>query len=165
MNKLKNSDRASGKFVAVASSVFLDKTRSGTVREQIRIIKEAMFIFRQILDLPDNLTVRLAFIKKRNRMGTYYNGDNIAEVESRRGSHMDLLRTLAHELVHAEQYKTGRLKSEWVPRVGYVQQWYGEAVKNKGATYRSYRKQPWEVEAFDRQDGLAKFVGSLIGVK
>ena len=41
MYKVKNSDRANGKFVTVASSVFLDKTRTGTVKKQIELIKEA----------------------------------------------------------------------------------------------------------------------------
>lgn len=162
MNKLTQSDKKIGTFLSVSAAVAYDKKNKVRTESQIKLIKEAMFVFRQIMNLPDGLSVRLAHIKKKNRFGTYYNTMKIAEVEARRNDLMDVLRTMAHELVHAEQYHTGRLKSEWVPRTGYVQQWYGEVVKNKGATYNSYRKQPWEQEAFDRQEKLARFVASVV---
>jgi hypothetical protein len=75
-----------------------------------------------------------------------------------------LIIALAHEMVHAEQYHQGRLKNEYISGKGWVHEWNSELNTNKGTTYRAYRNQPWEVEAFDRQEGLAKIVAAELGL-
>jgi hypothetical protein len=67
-------------------------------------------------------------------------------------------------MVHAEQYHQGRLKNEYISGKGWVHEWNSELNTNKGTTYRAYRNQPWEVEAFDRQEGLAKIVAAELGL-
>jgi len=54
--------------------------------------------------------------------------------------------TLGHEMVHVEQYMTGRLTVD-----GYRHVWNGRKHAGRGTTYESYRNLPWEIEAFDRQ--------------
>jgi len=54
---------------------------------------------------------------------------------------------LGHELVHAEQFLTGKLK--WVKDAWY---WGDRKAISKGTTYAAYRQLPWEVEAFARQE-------------
>jgi len=61
-------------------------------------------------------------------------------------SFKDMAETLGHEMVHVEQYMTGRLA-----RDGYHHVWNGQKHVGRGATYESYRNLPWEIEAFDRQ--------------
>ena len=63
--------------------------------------------------------------------------------------------TIAHELVHAEQYLSGRLA--WDHKyASFV--WEGNVNGNKGSTYQRYRDQPWEVEAFSSQEVLANII-------
>lgn len=59
--------------------------------------------------------------------------------------------TIGHELVHAEQYMTGKLDID-----GAYHRWNGQRVVNRGTTYTAYRNQPWEKEAFDRQAANAE---------
>jgi len=58
----------------------------------------------------------------------------------------DMAETLGHEMVHVEQYMTGRMTSD-----GYHRVWEGQKHDGRGTTYESYRNLPWEKEAFDRQ--------------
>jgi hypothetical protein len=66
-----------------------------------------------------------------------------------------LLSTLAHEMVHSEQFHENRLMWSTAER-SFI--WNAELSKNKGTTYSRYRAQPWEIEAFERQDELANLV-------
>lgn len=59
--------------------------------------------------------------------------------------------TIGHELVHAEQYMTGKLAID-----GYYHRWNGQKVVNRGSTYEAYRNLPWEKEAFARQSKHAE---------
>jgi hypothetical protein len=59
-----------------------------------------------------------------------------------------LLRTLAHEMVHVKQYIRGHYRTE-LSRNGKVKRfWLGTQVTAK------YEKQPWEIEAYKKQDIL-----------
>ena len=74
------------------------------------------------------------------------------------------LEVIAHELVHAEQYHTGKLKKKYVQRKGWLHHWNGSPGK-KGTTYKAYRDQPWEQEAWSRQMYLAEKVCSILEEK
>ena len=54
----------------------------------------------------------------------------------------DMMKTLAHEMVHAKQYLRGELN-------GYSNSWKGKRLK----TYE-YDNQPWEKEAYKLEDKL-----------
>lgn len=60
------------------------------------------------------------------------------------------LETLAHEMIHVEQYDSGRLS--------IVKTIFGTNIKFEGKTYSNidYNLQPWEVEAFAKQKSLYK---------
>ena len=57
----------------------------------------------------------------------------------------DLGSTLAHEMVHVKQFAKGQLHTE-----GDKNYWMGERVTHRV----KYLDQPWEVEAFQRQEIL-----------
>lgn len=121
-------------------------------------IVKAVEILSRVLDVPEDFKVRICNIKSRNTNGRYYGHLGVAEVEPR--FHVkDMISTLAHEMVHAEQYHQGRLAFD-----GYAKVWKGEVSKNKGSTYARYRAQPWEVEAFGRQAELAEIVCKELGI-
>ena len=58
----------------------------------------------------------------------------------------------------------GKLKKKFSQRKGWMHYWNGEAG-NKGATYKSYREQPWEQEAWSRQVVLAQQVSEVLEIK
>ena len=60
-------------------------------------------------------------------------------------STLQLLCTLAHEMVHIKQFVRGHYKSEKSRNGKYKKFWLGEQVLAK------YEKQPWEVEAYKKQ--------------
>lgn len=128
--------------------------------EVAKLIERAMPHARKIMQLPDGLN----FIV-RPLGGKYNGGYNFrfkqVGIDPRRSNIGTILSTLMHELVHAEQYHTGRLTQTNLR----TQLWNGEAVTNKGTTYDAYRKLPWEVEAFDRQDKLAKQITDMIAAE
>ena len=71
------------------------------------------------------------------------------EIDYRYGLDLSkLAKTLAHELVHAEQYMTRRLK--WSDRK-LCWLWENKHHTNMGSTHNTYMNQPWEIEAYARQ--------------
>jgi len=77
-----------------------------------------------------------------------------------RSTTLNVVTYLAHELVHAEQFKQGRMT--WKPGMSTGQRlWNGTDYARPGIygparTYQDYRALPWEQEAFGRQDALAR---------
>ena len=141
--------------------VYGDSKRPSAVKTAIAVIDKTMPEFRKLLSLPEKIVFRVSRIKGPYS-GKYCNGDNVVLI-SPLVKWDKLLETIAHELVHAEQYHTKRLSSVFQAQKGWVSQWYGEDCKLKGTTYNSYRKQPWEVEAFNRQKELADKVIEMCG--
>jgi hypothetical protein len=130
-------------------------------KEAAVLIELALPHFRKLLDLPNNLEVRLAGIKGRAH-GRYHVAEKMVEIDTIIiGRRMSLLEVLAHELVHAEQYHQKRLQNT-LSSNGWIHLWNGERDSNKGSTYAAYRKQPWEIEAFGRQQQLAAAVAEMI---
>ena len=130
------------------------------------LIEQALPHFRKLLQLPDGIKVRIAGIKGRVR-GRYVWRSKMAVLDNQLifNGNFALLEVLAHELVHAEQYYQGRLENEWVSGRGWEYRWHGETNTNRGSTYAAYRRQPWEIEAFDRQNALASQVVSALNLK
>lgn len=62
-----------------------------------------------------------------------------------------VVETIAHELVHAEQYNMGRLTNG----MHAYRLWNGTPYQPP-RNYNEYRNLPWEKEAFDRQTELAE---------
>jgi hypothetical protein len=125
------------------------------------MIEMAMPHVRKLLNIPNGLL----FVVRPN--GGKYNGDynernKRIQVDPRRKNLGTILSTIMHELVHAEQYHTGKLSRSQHFNPPF---WNGEAVDNKGTTYEAYRKLPWEVEAFGRQEELAETVAKAISME
>lgn len=59
-----------------------------------------------------------------------------------------LLRTLAHEMVHAKQYMRGQYKAKLSRNGRFKKFWLGKAYSVE------YLKRPWEREAFNRENEL-----------
>jgi hypothetical protein len=157
---IKNSDRLVTKDVYMSSSAIY--THTDTSKVIALIIKRSLPEFRKILNLPRDVKFRVAPIKSKNTNGYYVAEDKLAVIDCRLGW-AKALEVIAHELVHAEQYYTGKLKKRYTPR-GVLHYWNGEVGK-KGTTYKAYRDQPWEQEAWNRQMYLAERVCTILEEK
>lgn len=123
----------------------------GSVNVLAQHVVDALPIFKKYLNFSDNVIIRIANIKSKGTFGQYWSTENKVVVRPCK----DVLRFfshLAHELVHAEQYHECRLVTEFVGR-RWEKLWYGQSVRRV-----SYRNLPWEKEAFERQDEIAKKV-------
>lgn len=139
------------------------------VRENARIIERAVPVFRSLLSFSDEIIITLKPL--RGDASGYYdpNLDEV-EVDFRYGyaegqTPIPLLSVVAHEIVHADQYFTGRLDSEWDhEQCEYSYSWNGQTkIIIPEDKYSSYIL-PWEQEAIEKQDALALIVCAELGL-
>jgi hypothetical protein len=122
------------------------------------MVHKALPVLKCILGLAHvDINVRVCPIKDKYTNGRYYNGSRTVWIDARNSVDRSLA-VLCHEMVHAQQYATGRLTSS-----GNYSTWEGSIVaKTRPASYAAYRALPWEAEAFARQDKLAAIVAAEI---
>ena len=130
----------------------LNKRYRDKAEKTTAIIYRSLNKFRKYLHFPLTLSVRVCSFKSINRQGQYRDSSELVEI-SYKLKPKDVMKTLAHELVHAQQYDTGKLV--YKNRVHYFD---GVPVLSSGTTYKAYRRLPWEKEAFGKQDLLARQV-------
>jgi hypothetical protein len=154
--------KQSDKLVSVMPTIFVSHTvRSNKLRADnaVRIVKaieNTLPVFKQLLDIPKDLKFRICTFKNNRIRGQYVNDAKTVCIAPITKWEQVML-TLAHELVHAEQFHTGKLEHVKIPRKGYRMAWYG-SVGSKGTTHKAYLNQPWEKEAYERQQELANKV-------
>jgi hypothetical protein len=149
-----NTDKQVAPHITMSLSAIYTHTNSAN--KIVEMVKIALPALRTLLHFDENVVIRVAPIKARNTNGRYYAGTKVAEIDCRL-SVSRALEVLCHELVHAEQYFTGRLA--WNGRTQY---WNGESGYGRGSTYNAYRHLPWEQEAFGRQAQLAARVMEMV---
>lgn len=85
-------------------------------------------------------------------------------INLRRQSQDEMIRTLAHEMVHVKQYAKNELSKQFRMARGGIRigsKWKGEWWDPKGKE-DGYWDAPWEIEAYGREVGLHhKWVASL----
>lgn len=137
------------------------KARRSTIVAIMDLIEYNEPLIREMLDLPDNFSINF---KPLSRLlnGRYSSLFKEASINAKL-SPRSIMQTLFHELVHAEQYHTGKLKRELcMKRRQYVSLWDGQEFDfvNFRKNYDKYRSLPWEVEAFGREtELLVEFLG------
>lgn len=155
---MSSSDISYGDNIKVAySAIYSGRFNRARIEQLVEALKKAVPILRKHLNIPTGINIRVAPLKKKNLEGRYLFRSNTVEISCRLSIQTAIV-TLAHELVHAEQHHTGRLSSTYDNNKGWLYCWHGEAFLNKGTTYAAYRRLPWEVEAFSRQQELAEIV-------
>lgn len=138
----------------VSVSYYAYHNHRDTATVLIGLVKKALPEFRKLLDIGE-VSIRIAPIKGRCA-GRFWGTDRLVELDSRLEWDR-ALETMAHELVHAEQYHTGKMAQKKV-RGRWMRSWNGEYMRGKASSHEAYRKLPWEIEAYDRQAGLAEAV-------
>lgn len=144
-------------LVTIADSIRYGRYKSFLVQagKIADLVNQALPQARKILDLPEHLHFHIRPLGGKYN-GVYLNFFNKVELEVRRTNMGSILETIMHELVHAEQFHLGKLKIK-----GGTYHWNDVATK-LGNSYESYRKRPWEAEAFSRQADLAMKVALMI---
>jgi hypothetical protein len=165
---MKTTDRCIAPYTYVSAQIYFgSKRRVGSsfnrsdyrarLNANARLLSMALEEFRKYLDFSKDTLIRLTSLKKASMRGTFNGTDNIASIRYRTGF-KSMLETLAHELVHGEQFHTRRLSFKWSnKKCNWVAYWDGQenSLTNNHA---KYLKQPWEQEAFRRQEALAAMV-------
>jgi hypothetical protein len=116
--------------------------------------RAAQFYAKELLSekMLDNIFVRVKFNKDLDAYGyasveDYNDSGKPREFEIELhpgiGAH-DILKTLAHEMVHIKQYVYGETNER-------LTRWKGQRVDSDTV---DYWVQPWEIEAFGRETGL-----------
>lgn len=143
-------------------------------------VKEALPFLEQEFPLVDfsriEIVIRPLPAKNNTGMIRYVWGKATIELDCRMATVARILDTLAHEITHAEQYQTGRLKWDtdpnsdepphfrprcWIWDQGGKIKAFGPSA---GSTYKAYRALPWEVEAFARgAEFAAKYSKRIAG--
>jgi hypothetical protein len=108
------------------------------------IVVKAIEYAQDYLNLPYDIDVEIIFEDlKGDAIGWAMDIDseNFEITIEKKLSTRDAIHTLLHELVHINQYATGKLVSAEGKRPN---RWLGKPCYEK-----NYSKQPWEVEAYD----------------
>lgn len=163
MAYIHNTDRNVGDGIYRSLATLYNKQLVRSADAVTLMIRRAVPVFREIMNFDENVKFRVAPIKGKYS-GRYSYNEKLVELDCRQPWDK-ALEVLAHELVHAEQYHECRLGAKWDDRQGWIYSWYGEPSYNRGTTYKAYRNQPWEQEAFARQAELAERVCSILEKK
>ena len=145
-------------ITASYASLYNKKTQH-LIKDRLELLKRVLPELSKRLNLP-NVTIRICTIKARRTLGQYDMHSRICEIDVFScATAFDLLTTLCHEMVHAEQDYEGRLKYDPILRNGIVLHtatWNGKKFHDPfPKSYAAYKALPWEVEAFERQDILS----------
>jgi hypothetical protein len=154
MVRIHQSDKHIGGEIYLSASSYLNKRYLSDTLTVAMVVNRSIDIFRNYLDFSKDVKVRIAPLRGRDEGRCSERG--VIELDCRL-SWSKALEVLAHELVHAEQYHQGRLKHR-MSKGRWMHYWMGSRSFGKGTTYRAYRKQPWEIEAWGRQAELAEKV-------
>lgn len=138
-----------------------NKYKGKEIGPLIDLVNQSLPIFHSLVHFSDQLTVALKPMHK-TLLGVYDPNTDTVEAEYRHLDPFTLLSTVAHELVHAEQYYQKRFDSEWHGN-GYLYRWNDSYYTVIEKDYNKYLP-PWEEEAFERQEGLALIVCAELGV-
>ena len=122
-----------------------------TVSHYVEIIQELGSNFYNYLDLPKGVKVNFKPIRSQNLVGLYDSDSKHAIIDVRTLTLPEVLTTVCHELVHAEQFHQGLLQST---ETNFF--WKGKKWPARCPSLASYYELPWEKDAYKRQDILFK---------
>ena len=134
-------------------------------KQALEIEEAAEFFANQLMDprMVRNLTIDIERNRKLDVMGEVTNEDDTTTSRwftiTLRGAKddEDVIKTLAHEMVHVKQYAKNELSKQMrVTRgLGFrlATKWQGEFWKPKSKE-DPYWDAPWEIEAYGREVGL-----------
>ena len=142
-------------------SYTVGRKKYGDSKRIAELVERSIPIFHTLLDFNKDIIITLK-PRRGNVLGLYDPNVDEVEMEFRYKDDFHVMSILAHEFVHAEQYKQGRLDSQW-NHYGYIYRWHDTYTYITEEGYNSFLP-PWEQEAYERQDGLALVVCAELGI-
>lgn len=139
--------------------MILISTTGGTKTQRELGEKALRFFVKKLLPrkrtLAIDLEIKNLLIDDIAALCLHVNKNEILIESHHRGTLYDYISFLAHEAIHMKQFITGELTFK-----NRQDLWHGEDF-----SYVSYRKQPWEIEAWKGQHDLAKeFIKNELGI-
>lgn len=125
------------------------------------LTKLAIEYANEVLKLDSNIKINLTVIKNTSYGAIFYPHDKTIDISLYSKNFGTILTALAHELIHVDQVVRGSLQLTSNKRV-YM--WNNKKYKliNGICNYEKYKKLPWEKEAFEKQDLIAKYITEKI---
>lgn len=138
----------------VTDAAWYDKKDSKKVRMLADVAEKVLPAIREFLNLKEeDAYVVVGAIKAKRTNGYWMASVKEARVDFRATSVSAFVETLAHELVHAQQYAQGRLKQ----KLG-VYSWNDKVVGKQPTSHAKYLALPWEVEARTQATAIVKML-------
>lgn len=138
------------------------------MREKVeKLIKERWDWIKAQFEIEKDITIVLRPLPNRSTNGTHTMLDNLHKIQLdvSRGCVERIMKTLFHELQHAEQHTRGWLEDRYNNERGrygaWEAYWKGERyIKHSPGRGQNsltrYRSQPWEVDANEKADEVLK---------
>lgn len=155
---VKNNDTTSY-VIAQSFKYGYDKKYTDRCYKAVELIRMVVPIARKLLDVPTHLEVHLKPTRRANAYYSHYHQRVVIDPRKCK-TFPDIISALMHELVHAEQFKQGRLELSV-----RTMKWMGKPVVQETRNFEKYRAQPWEAEAFGREKELCDAVSRALREK
>jgi hypothetical protein len=138
----------------VTDAAWYDKKATKKVRILAETVERVLPMVREILGLKEeDGYVVIGAIKAKRTSGCWHPCQKEARVDYRVYTVESCIETLAHELVHAQQYAQGRLTQKWG-----VFHWNSTEFGKHPTSYKKYLALPWEVEARAKAKEIVKIL-------
>lgn len=120
-----------------------------------------------LLNFDRKVKIRLTKFKKPSVKGQYFHRYLQVELKPSNTRHIceNMLETLCHELVHAEQFYLNKLTTDTRKFYWTVDGRTKVVPAYVLSDYNNYRSSPWENEAFSRQGKLSDIIMPLLKEK
>ena len=111
------------------------------------LLDKAVSFACDYLNLDVDLTIEFESLKKHQCGFCDYDDDEVILTIAKRLSLHEMIVTLFHELIHVQQYASGRLQ--------HGSKWLGKVYKC------AYEELPWEIEAHEMESVMMKEFGGI----
>ena len=111
------------------------------------LLDKAVSFACDYLDLDVDLTIEFESLKKHQCGFCDYDDDEVILTIAKRLSLHEMIVTLFHELIHVQQYASGRLQ--------HGSKWLGKVYKC------AYEELPWEIEAHELESVMMEKFGGI----
>lgn len=129
----------------------------GRVKQKAKLEEFACDVINELLprEFKREIDIHVRFGKNLGAMGWCVKEDDetiLVEVDNQLPIEM-IAKTLAHELTHAKQYIRGELNAT-------MTKWLKQEIPHgpRGGIKIAYRQQPWEIEAFQKEEELTELL-------
>lgn len=138
----------------VTDAAWYDKNATRKVRNLAEVAEKVLPAIREFLNIKEeDGYVVIGAIKAKRTNGYWAPSIKEARVDYRVYNVASFVETLAHELVHAQQYAQGRLKQKFG-----VYSWNDQVMGKHPTSHAKYLALPWEIEAREKAKEIVKML-------